>query len=99
MPRGPAGGMYDVKFEPHITHFTFQKILPKEKFFGNVQNRSIIKKKGVLKNCIFWAISEKVFANGARHQVEKWSQIVKSTAFLMIFFLTGSKFDAGSVLR
>ena len=84
MPRGPAGGMYDAKFEPHITHFTFQKILPKGKIFGNVQNRSIIEKKGVLKNCIFWAICEEVFAKSALHQVEKWYQIVKSNAFWMI---------------
>ena len=60
IPRAPEGGMYDAKFEPHITHFTFQKILPKGKIFGNVQNRSIIGKKGVLKNCIFWAICEEV---------------------------------------
>ena len=26
IPRAPEGGMYDAKFEPHITHFTFQKI-------------------------------------------------------------------------
>ena len=60
IPRGPVGGMYDAKFERHIIHISKNFVF--RKFFGNLWNRSIIEKKGVLKDWIFGAVFEKVFA-------------------------------------
>ena len=60
IPRGPEGGMYDAKFERHIIHISKNFVF--RKFFGNLWNRSIIEKKGVLKDWIFGAVFEKVFA-------------------------------------
>ena len=56
----------------------------------------LLKKKVFQKIAFFGAISEKVFTRSARHQAEKWCKIVKSNAFLMIFFKLDQKFDVES---
>ena len=45
IPRAPEGGMYDAKFEPHITHFTFQKFRQKEKFLEMFKIAQLLKRK------------------------------------------------------
>ena len=94
MPRGPEGGMCDAKFEPNITHF--RKFCLEKNFWKCSKSLNYWKKKVFQKIAFFGAISEKVFTRSARHQAETWCKIVKSNAFLMIFFWTRSKFDVES---
>ena len=70
--------------------------MSREKFLEMFKIAQLLKKKVCQKIAFFGAISEKVFTRSARHQAETWCKIVKSNAFLMIFFFTRSKFDVES---
>jgi len=81
--QGPRGGY--VRRQIWTKHYTFQKILSREKFLEMFKIAQLLKKKVFQKIAFFGAISEKVFTRSARPQAEKWCKIVKSNAFLIIF--------------
>ena len=82
--QGPRGGY--VRRQIWTKHYTFQKILCREKFLEMFKIAQLLKKKVFQKIAFFGAISEKVVTRSARHQAETWCKIVKSNAFLIIFF-------------